>query len=138
MIKVYRSDNSVVVTSVDLMGRRIPVRFTAELGYNPFQRGSYYKTSSENVQRALEESGNFNSLYYLDEEETAKLNAEEMQPEVEKVEKKKLTVVQVSSLADAKAWLQDNKGWNPKTRVSSKRLVEAAEEYGVKFEGLEI
>lgn len=94
-----------------------------------------YTTSNELIQEALEKNARFNNTYYLESEyDNSKTVEEKLEEEKPKVE---LQEVSVASLADAKTWLQENKGWEPKNRVTKKILVDAAYNFGVKFVGLQ-
>jgi len=123
------------------------VSFLPTLNYLPGENGSKYETRDEAVQEALERRGGFGSIFWIDEDESeqerndsaerpsmAAGNAESVQPGMAGGATRDLETVKVMSMADAKAWLVDNKGWQPKSRITKRGLIEAAEEYGVNLE----
>ncbi len=138
--KTYKAIGTQVSLNLFINGRNFRVSFHPVSNYVAGQGGSELTTDNESLQRALEENGNFGRLYWLKAEDgrlvTKVEKKEEAKAEAPKP-KKELQSVKVASVADAKTWLMDNKGWEPKSRITKKGIIEVAASYGIVFEGID-
>ena len=139
MKKSYRAYGSVVSLGVYAHGRNMRAEFAPVSNYDGMG-GSIYITEDEEVQEALEKRADYGQLFVLvdnkswDEQKDGASDAECQTQDT--VKERELKTVKVESIADAKIWLMDNCGWKPASRVTKKGLTEAAEAYGVVFEGV--
>lgn len=138
--KTYKAIGTQVSLNLFINGINYRVSFHPVSNYVAGQGGSELTTSNESLQKALEENGNFGRLYWLKDPDgnlvksldEKKIKAKEEAKKAE--EARNLKVVKVANLPDAKTWLQDNKGWTPKNRITKKGILEVAASYGIAFE----
>jgi hypothetical protein len=138
--KTYKAIGTQVSLNLFINGNNYRVTFHPVSNYVAGQGGSELTTDNPSLQRALEENGNFGRLYWLKAEDGSlvkELPNVEGETPAKPEDEKPLDVVKVASIADAKTWLMDHKGWTPKSRVTTKGIVEAARSYGIVFEGID-
>lgn len=139
MVKKYKAIGSQVYLTLYINGMNVPINFTPVSNYRAGNGGSEFKTDNKIIQDALEASGYFGTTFFLETAEgdlVTKIE-EELEQQKPAEPEKELEIIKVDSLATAKAWLMDNKGWEPKSRVTKKLLTEVAADYGIAFEGIE-
>lgn len=139
MTKKYKAIGSQVHITLYINGVSVPINFSPVSNYRAGQGGSEFITDNKIIQEALEASGYFGTTYFLETPEGDLVTKIEEEIDMNKAAEpeKQLEVIKVDSLASAKSWLMDNKGWSPKSRVTKKLLAEVAADYGVAFEGIE-
>lgn len=146
MRKTYRAFGTIVSLGVYAHGMTERVEFAPLSNYDG-RGGSIYTTDDEEIQTALENRADFGQMFVLvDNRSYEELNAMgepshtgEQYHNVEPShtdDERELRHVKVESIADAKIWLIDNCGWKPANRITKKGLVEAADTYGIVFDGI--
>lgn len=92
--------------------------------------GSYYSTSDEKLQQAIESNANFGKMFIGHEVQEAPVQEEPAQ------EQPKIKQVNVASLDDAKEYLAEKFGIS-RTKLRSKAAITAAaEENNIEFTGI--
>ena len=138
MVKTYKAIGTQVSISLVVGGRPVRVSFYPVSNYEAGRGGSEFKTGNVDLQKAIESNAKFGSVFFILDKNgdlVTKVDEEEVQTETESAEDKK-EVVNVTSLADAKNWLAENKGWEPTGRPRKKDIIEVAAAYGVVFDGI--
>ena len=141
--KTYKAIGTQVSLNLFINGRNFRVMFHPVSNYVAGQGGSELTTDNPSLQKALEENGNFGRLYWLKADdgtlvkELPESKNEAQAAEEPSLAEKPLEVVRVTSIADAKMWLMDHKGWTPKNKVTTKGIIEAARGYGIRFDGID-
>jgi len=138
--KTYRAIGSIVNISVIVDGREIDIDFFPVSNYEAGRGGSRFVTNNKKIQDALERRFDFGMLFYLEKDEQKEYDENgaviSCTLEEEAAEEKKLETVKVDSIQSAKTYLVEHYGWKPAGRISIAKITEAAEGYGVAFEGL--
>lgn len=126
MTKRYTSSARVVISVVTDNGGNM------RLAFNPLTGGgSYFETSDEQLQKAIENNANYGKSFVGMEVEKQAAPAP-----VVKEEPKGPKQVKVASLDDAKDYLADKFGYS-RTKLRSKAaILAAAEENGIEFTGI--
>lgn len=130
--KKYKATSRVAISVIMPSGKSTRVSFTPLTG-----GGSYYFTSDEELQAAMEKHYRYGSLFMIDRsyvEETSKPKKEKTP--IEATIEPKVVEVQVNCLADAKDYMSEHFGISRTKMNSSKAIAEYAALHNVKFIGL--
>jgi len=125
MTKKYSSSARIVLSVVAENGGNMRIAFTPLTG-----GGSFYTTSDEKVQRAIECDANFGKTFI------GTIVPDATSPAPIAVEKPAVKTVAVTSINDAKDYLADRFGYS-RTKLRSKdAIIAAGVEHGIEFKGI--
>ena len=132
MIKQYKSKTAISVNVVLPSKKSIHIAFAA-----PSDGSSVYVTDNANIQYALEHHYKYGKLFRLVDARDDKEEPESHNPETtDENPESKIRTVEVSDLAAAKDFLADTFGISRTSLRSEKAILSAAQEHGIKFDGL--
>lgn len=139
MVKTYKAIGTQVSLCMLVDGQVRRISFSPVSNYVAGQGGSEFTTANESLQKAIESQYEFGRIFYLKDsngELVTELPEEDNAEDTIEVEDTR-EHIKVASINDAKLWLIDNKGWEPKGRLTKRAIQDVAASYNIVFEGLE-